>query len=58
MPTLVELPESFSINRRLRPTYKTSKPIAASKDGMVPLIPQFLKLLHMPTAEVGENNDG
>jgi hypothetical protein len=57
MPTLVELDESFSINRQLRPTYKTSKLLAPSKDGMVPLIPQFLKLLHMPTAEVGENNE-
>jgi hypothetical protein len=57
MPTLVELPESFSINRWLRTTYKTSKLFAPSKDGMGPLIPQFLKLLHMPTAEVGENNE-
>jgi hypothetical protein len=44
MPTLVELPESFSINRWLRTTYKTSKLFAPSKDGMGPLIPQFLKL--------------
>jgi hypothetical protein len=47
MPTLVELPESFSINRWSRPTYKTPKLFAPSKGGMVPLIPQFLKLLHI-----------